>query len=460
MSPKQPFIDRTGYKDNYSKELQAFLEKAEKEALEIPVTQITPSVFIILALNDENTMLYKTLNLLVDTKTINTIYNEVYSIISKSLTPLKPNRKIGLSPEMINIIKKSDSIRKENKHDLISTDHVLLGILYENKYIEEIFEKNDVSFEELLVSLNEMHNITTMLNENDKNLNIVNIDEILSNDSEIVSLLQSTMGITPNNTKNNKNGEISYCTNLNKLTEIGKIDKIYGRDDKINEIIQILNRRKNNNVVIVGDSGVGKTSLIDGLVANIVNNIVPPNMNDKIVWKLNTTSLIAGTQFRGMVEERISTITSLLKKNKNNILFIDDAHTIVNQNKNNDYDLMGMLNEILSDNDVNVILTTLSISSFLREFFNSSFNSCFNLLNSLLSILKVFFKKQYEPTWSIKSIADVGNVLSVLYLSDNETHNLIIFSSYLTLWCSSYKCLILIKILKHSSFDGFSSIIF
>ena len=363
MAPSQPLNNRKKIEKKYSKELQLFLEKAKINAHEIPTTQVTPSYFIIQGLNDEDSMLYKTLCLLVDKENINKIYDEVYEKINKSLTPIKPERRIILSPEMSEIIEYANKIREENGHDLITTDHVLVSILFNNLVISDIFEKYGVNHVNLMLPLNEMHGVTTVfmsdeVKELEKIFNeVVNTTPTEQTNNPILDLIKNTF-VEPAENTETKDGKINHCINLNKLAETNKIDKVYGRDEEYRTIFEILNRRKNNNIIIVGDNGVGKTCLVEGLAYKIVNNLVPNNMSDKTVWKLNASSLIAGTQFRGMIEERINKLVNSLKKNKKTILFIDNIHTLTDNNKPNDTDLLGLLNDILVDGDVKVIATT------------------------------------------------------------------------------------------------------
>ena len=198
------------------------------------------------------------------------------------------------------------------------------------------------------------------------------------------------------------------------LAETGKIDSVTGRDYEISKIIEILNRRKNNNVVLVGDSGSGKSAIIDGLSLKIANEEVPVVMYNKRIWKLNIGSLIAGTQYRGMFEDRVDKLLKKLKSTKDNILFIDDIHLAYHSNnKNSDYDIIGMLGEILTDGTVQVIITTnhrgyRSIFE-MNNNFSSKFqkitvskptkDECFAILSKL--------RPEYEAHHSVKYSDDI-----------------------------------------------------
>lgn len=123
-----------------------------------------------------------------------------------------------------------------------------------------------------------------------------------------------------------------YTVNLNKLAREGKIDPIIGREDEIQRIIQILCRRRKNNPILVGDAGVGKTAIAEGLAKAIVENRVPSTLAQTTVYSLDMASLLAGTKFRGDFEERLKLVLQALEKQNEqtgSILFIDEIHTII-----------------------------------------------------------------------------------------------------------------------------------
>ena len=119
-----------------------------------------------------------------------------------------------------------------------------------------------------------------------------------------------------------------YCTNLNELADEGKIDPVIGRDDELFEIQQILSKRNKCNVLMVGDPGVGKTAIAEGLARNIVNDEVPDNLKGWTVWNLDIGNLLAGSKYRGEFEERLKEVLTALKIVGKCILFVDEAHTM------------------------------------------------------------------------------------------------------------------------------------
>lgn len=121
----------------------------------------------------------------------------------------------------------------------------------------------------------------------------------------------------------------SYCTDLTEAAARGKVDPVIGRDREIERLIQILGRRKKNNPILVGEAGVGKSAIVEGLALRMVKREVPASLTGKRVLSLDLTSIVAGTKYRGQFEERIRAFVDELSKSKDVILFIDEIHTIV-----------------------------------------------------------------------------------------------------------------------------------
>ena len=128
--------------------------------------------------------------------------------------------------------------------------------------------------------------------------------------------------------KTNKGLE-TYTINLNKLVVQGKIDPLIGRNDEVERLVQILCRRRKNNPLLVGEAGVGKTAIAEGLAKKIVEQDIPEILRDKVIYSLDLGALIAGTKYRGDFEQRLKDVLKLLAEQDNSILFIDEIHTII-----------------------------------------------------------------------------------------------------------------------------------
>ena len=155
----------------------------------------------------------------------------------------------------------------------------------------------------------------------------------------------------------------SYCENLNQKYFDKKIDPVIGRDQETEDLKQILARRNKNNVLIVGDPGVGKTAVVEGLARRIAKNKVdiPEYLKAHIVWSLDVNSLIAGSKFRGDFEERLKLVVNALDQKGKSILFIDEAHMIVGAGatgQGNNMDMANMLKPALLKGTIKVVAST------------------------------------------------------------------------------------------------------
>jgi ATP-dependent Clp protease ATP-binding subunit ClpA len=151
--------------------------------------------------------------------------------------------------------------------------------------------------------------------------------------------------------KNNKTTELleEYTKNLNKEAKRNRIDPLIGRETEVNELVHILARRKKNNCVIVGEPGVGKTAIAEGLAKRIVDGEVPPLLLDRVVYSLSIGDLLAGTRYRGDFEERLKLVLQALEDDPNSILFIDEIHMIMGAGSagNSSVDVANMIKPVL-----------------------------------------------------------------------------------------------------------------
>jgi ATP-dependent Clp protease ATP-binding subunit ClpA len=151
-----------------------------------------------------------------------------------------------------------------------------------------------------------------------------------------------------------------YCDNLNKQATEGKIDPVIGRETETNEIVEILARRNKSNVLMVGDPGVGKTAIAEGLALSIVNKQVPTYLEDYTVYNLDISSLLAGSKYRGDFEEKIHEVLAALNVKGKSILFIDEAHQMRGAGAGNQssVDFSNMIKPALSKGKIKVIAST------------------------------------------------------------------------------------------------------
>ncbi|CRK85677.1 Chaperone protein ClpB [Candidatus Providencia siddallii] len=168
---------------------------------------------------------------------------------------------------------------------------------------------------------------------------------------------------------NNENAEDlqqtlkNFTIDLTELAEQGKLDPVIGRDEEIRRTIQVLQRRTKNNPVLIGEPGVGKTAIVEGLAQRIINNEIPEGLKNKRILSLDIGSLIAGAKYRGELEERLKKILKNISKQSGNIiLFIDEIHTIVGTGKTTDntLDISNMLKPALARGELHCVGATTS----------------------------------------------------------------------------------------------------
>ncbi|HED6831665.1 TPA: AAA family ATPase [Campylobacter coli] len=239
-----------------------------------------------------------------------------------------------------------------NHHEFITCEHVLFAILKLSSDFKSIFEElADAEFELLENELkNYIAEKNKSLNQEIQPTNSVILDEILNHKNEIKiidflekliqddrtysSFLLQKHGMSLEKIQYFKqNSEIenlnSYASDLTLLAQKGKIDPLIGRKFELERIVQILSRRKKNNPILIGEAGVGKTAIIEGLALAITEKKVPKNLQNAKIFSLDIAGLLSGTKYRGDFEKRIKEVLEGLQKLPNAILFIDEIHTIV-----------------------------------------------------------------------------------------------------------------------------------
>ena len=250
----------------------------------------------------------------------------------------KTNKILDFTPRTKRVLENSLVEAKQVGYDYIGTEHLLVGILREGDSIA----------------------VRILLNLN------IDLPKIYKELTNTLSELESATGISNDGLKNtNKPASTKTPTlnqfgeNLNQKAIDGKLDPVIGRDDEIQRIIQILSRRTKNNPCLIGESGVGKTAIVEGLAQKIVEGDVPEILKDKQVMSMDISGMVAGAKYRGDFEERIKKALKEAKKADNIILFIDEIHTIVGAGSaEGAIDAANILKPLLARGEIQLIGTT------------------------------------------------------------------------------------------------------
>ena len=245
--------------------------------------------------------------------------------VARSNYTIKNKQDIPLSRQAEKVLRVTYLEARIFKTNLVGTEHLLMAILRdEDNLARQILEKFQINYDMIkdMVEYQSNPNIKSGPSDTD------------DNDDDARSFASGSgmgRGATANKGAEKSKTPVldNYGRDLTKIAEAGKLDPIVGREKEIERVAQILSRRKKNNPILIGEPGVGKTAIAEGLALRIVQKKVSRVLFGKRVVTLDLASLVAGTKYRGQFEERMKAIMNELEKNRDVILFIDEIHTIV-----------------------------------------------------------------------------------------------------------------------------------
>ena len=281
----------------FTDDAQRVLSFAQEAALELGHDYVGTEHVLIGLIKVKNGVAAKALNELG--LSAETIIEDVEEHIGRG------NKKVSsvyMTPRVKHVLELAVEVANHMNHNYVGTEHILLGLLSDGGGVA--------------VGLLRNHNIRA------------------SDIVEVIRDILGSSGRTSHNSEDNQDssslGDLAdFGTDLNESAKQGKIDPVIGRDKEISRVIQILSRRTKNNPVLIGEPGVGKTAIAEGLAQRIVNGNVPEILRNKRIISLSISSMLAGTKYRGEFEERLKKAIDEVQKHDDMIIFIDEIHTLV-----------------------------------------------------------------------------------------------------------------------------------
>ncbi len=243
---------------------------------------------------------------------------------------LLPDAEVPLSNGAARILKMCILEARLMKSNVADTEHVLLAILKDrNNVAASVLEANQVDYKKVFEQLSLQPDINAGMGFTEDDDDDEEMGASRSGDTRGSEERQQQAQTASRKPANDTPVLDNFGTDMTKAAEEGRLDPVVGREREIERLAQILSRRKKNNPILIGEPGVGKSAIVEGLALRIIQKKVSRILFDKRVVALDMTSVVAGTKYRGQFEERIRSILNELQKNPNVILFIDEIHTIV-----------------------------------------------------------------------------------------------------------------------------------
>lgn len=279
--------------NNYTIKSQEAIQQSQQIAQEMGHQQIeNEHIYKAITVVDENVLPFILKKLNANITLINQVIDKELQTFAKV-----SGADIILSREAGKTLNEASIQAKAMGDEYVSVEHLLLAIFKSKSKIAQILKDNGITEKDLKTAISE---------------------------------LRKGGNVTSQSAEETYNSLEKFAKNLNKLADSGKLDPVIGRDEEIRRVLQILSRRTKNNPMLVGEPGVGKTAIAEGLAHRIVQGDVPENLKDKVLYSLDMGALIAGAKYKGEFEERLKAVIKEVTSSDGNIvLFIDEIHTLV-----------------------------------------------------------------------------------------------------------------------------------
>ena len=284
--------------NNYTLKAQETIEKAQQLAMEYENQAIEPGHILAALFMDDDSPVHVLLKKLgMNTKVIEKANDAIVQNYAKS-----KNSSQNISRQASDILQRAAINIKQFNDEFISQEHILLGFLQVNDQVGQMLKDMGITEKNLVAAIKDYRKGST---------------------------------INSQSAENTHNALNKYAVNLNERARSGKLDPVIGREEEIRRLLHILARRTKNNPILIGEPGVGKTAIVEGLAHRIVNGDVPEDLHSKEIFALDMGALIAGAKYQGEFEERLKAVVNEVIASEGNIfLFIDEIHTLVGAGKN------------------------------------------------------------------------------------------------------------------------------